>query len=75
MAWINLSDEMEFTDEAYEDFFPGMMMVFDYEGSKTYMKVRRIDKKQKKMWVEEAHTYSPAEFEKKFGVEIKERES
>ena len=42
MAWINLSDEMEFTDEAYEDFFPGMMMVFDYEGSKTYMKLSLI---------------------------------
>lgn len=51
MAWINLSEDYEFTDHALENFKNGQVLTFDYEGSQMHMKVKRID--GKKVWVTE----------------------
>lgn len=73
MAWIDLSQEMEFTDHAYKEFHPGKLLIFNFEGSKTYMKIKRID--GKKVWVTEVKTYSEEEFEKMTGAQLQERET
>lgn len=64
MAWIDLTEDMEFTDQAYKDFHPGMLMRFNFEGSMVEMKIMRIDRKTKKIWVTEVRTLSLDEFEK-----------
>ena len=51
MAWINLSDDYEFTEHALDNFTPGQILTFDYEGSQMHMKVKRRD--GKKVWVTE----------------------
>lgn len=62
MAWIDLSQEMEFTDLAKQDFKPGMILRFNYEDSITEMKIMRLD--WPKVWVKEIKTLSLKEFEK-----------
>ncbi len=51
MAWINLSDDYEFTEHALKNIIPGQVLTFDYEGGKIHMKVKRIA--GKKVWVTE----------------------
>lgn len=71
MAWINLADEMEFTERAYTDFHVGQILVFDFEGSKNYLKIMRINKP--KIWVKQVDTYSIEEFETMTGAKLEER--
>lgn len=71
MPWINLADEMEFTDRAYEDFYAGQILIFDFEGSKNYLKIMRI--KKPKIWVKQVETYSIEEFEQMTGAKLEER--
>lgn len=70
MAWIDLSEDYDFNDNAFRDFKPGMIMRFDYEGSITEMKIMRIDKP--KVWVKEVRTLSLKEFEKEMDKRRKE---
>ena len=62
MAWIDLSQEMEFTDLAKQDFKTGMILRFNYENSITEMKIMRLD--WPKVWVKEIKTMSLEDFEK-----------
>lgn len=51
MTWINIGDDVN--DIAYEHWFRGQSLTFDYEGSKTYFRVMRIDKPRRKIWLKE----------------------
>lgn len=63
MAWIDITPDL--TKEGIRKLKVGQVMVFDFEGSKTYLKVMR--KRNGKVWVKNNYLYHPDE------VEIKDR--
>lgn len=67
MAWIDLSQDYEFTDQFYDEVKAGKVLVFDYEGSEISMKIKRIS--GKKVWAENITLYRPDEVQIKDKVE------
>lgn len=57
MKWINLTDDL--TEKGKKELKVGQVMIFDYEGSKTYLKIMR--KRKGKVWAKEIQMYRPEE--------------
>jgi hypothetical protein len=53
--WENLTDML--TLRGLEELQVGQILIFDYEGSKIYMKIMR--KRHGKLWAKEITTYNP----------------
>lgn len=60
MAWIDLTPDL--TKQAIKDFKAGHVLIFEFEGSKTYFKVMRNYKG--KIWVKETKLYTIEEARK-----------
>lgn len=61
---IDISDMM--TDKFYADkknIYKGKVLIFDFEGSPTHLKIVRLNRSAKKCEVEEVHLVTPEEAE------------
>lgn len=56
MAWIDLTPDLT---KKGRELPVGKVLIFDFEGSKTYLKIVR--KRNGKVWAKEIDTYSPEE--------------
>lgn len=60
------------TDAAYDDpeFKKGLVLKFDYEGSKTSLKLTRVDRKNKRTWAEHINLIKMDQGMSHYGHEI-----
>jgi hypothetical protein len=60
---IDISSEMNSTFYKDKDIKVGSVLIFGYEGSKTSLKIIRLNRSKKLCWVEEVKLYSQKEFD------------
>lgn len=67
MTWVNLAEGVNLDYLRQRNI--GEILGFDYEGSRAYYKIKRIDKKRDRYWAESVTLYRPEE------VSITDKES